>query len=1606
MKNKKTLLVSAAVFAVVVAVTVTYFAMRAPNAEGPPDAAVPTPAPTPELPTVTYAPMWGEIEPADGAVVRGADAWVRWSAPAAKGQVQWRKAGETDFRTVVAIDGDPLLARLAPLEVGGAYEYIVETRTGEETQRSGLRKFTAQAGLSFDPVTEQTVRRDYDQTVTLTLKNTSAEKVVVAARALVRFADLPADVVGPGSADQPAELAPGQSIALRLAVTAPDATRETYDIPVEAAGASAVAKVRIAPTKFKLSLKVVAEDPRTLAKTVEVRNDGDTLTNLSIRVVDPNHRDVRLNPGVDHAALGTGKALTLVTEPVLYLEFTGLKAELECRAAGQAERFPLEFVAPKGKRLIGLRGGSGTTTGGAGGFCTNNPNTCSIMPGGAGNGPAAGAGRIGGAGKDPSGVGAADGFPGDWRFALASRGGAYLPPWQEAAPRLLFPLLLVQKADEPKDAGGGTGFRPKTGECNASKHCADCTRRAKYLRDVFAGVDAAYNEAVAKYGVGSIVFTHSVPGALYVLREQVIARWNQLREECLDCDDIGYLPGEEPFPVLRSADPGPAKRPFPDAAKKVFGASAQAWTDSLEGLTATGVVVGAVLSSVPAPVAKPVRGVFVVANLAEAKAEKDLSDYYKKLAEDPPSPDYKEVVQPSVKPLPKIQGQGELEGLSREVLNARHWQVAYLQAFLASYERYQGARQARDVQAMTRQAEAMAAFADLARQAAQAAALSQAKRDSVLLTALEDATINLQKQSLGWKEAAIEFQRRLAAEGLPAEMREALAAADIPEAEVEAYRKRLEASAPEAAPVLIADWKAKRESTQQVRRSLAQRNRHVEWPEPPDVCALEQLQYLARNALAEASAAGAGVDGPDHSAAMHHALATVQVSPGLLEALQRRASFTRAHRGPFAAALAGDPIDSSDTAAGWHAGDRVCFVWHQQDKIAFAAFDPRGEVLMEPQLIGKGRWPRVTADGKRTAIAWDRGDGSFVRIHDGEKWGDEVPLTGKEAAIAFAPGGPLHAATSTGLWKLADKVFKPVQKAAYSQPALVIDAQGRPHVASRKDGKIVYGDVVVDDGERPTLALAADGTLHLAYLTKGSIRMRSRKGDAWAEAETVSAKNPSWPALATGSDGVRLTYLGAAEKGPDALWLLRLPSKQPLLMPSLAGNVTDVYFLLDFRLINARWDYRPHDVWVAVNDVVVGTFDNTIPEGRYLYKLNPYQVFTSTGAPVPNRVALRSWHMNGGHYVMASEYRLVTRTAWSEWFAFAAAEADARKALVSRPGLNQDQPDLAVLANGLNLSTQPPKDGVTNFAVTVANVGESASAPAQLAMFSGERRLVSVTIPALKPGERNVATLRLEGRVASVTFKLEQAKPDFDPTNDFLTLHLWDEGDPSLTKVPVARPGPGTTVGLDLRDWKQQGPKGNGNWVLSKDGKSVLQTINGDPTFYVSPDEYIDITLRGTLTVEANSDDDYIGFVLGYKSPLGKEDDPLDFLLFDWKSLAQDNCEEGFALARVKGKLAAEEGLWDRKESDRFKVLAKDYGDGKGWRYKKSYRFEVIYQKDRVRISIDGKLLFDVKGAFQSGRFGFYNYSQEGIRYSDFSVTQGKPAPAAGAGGVPPRDRK
>jgi hypothetical protein len=206
----------------------------------------------------------------------------------------------------------------------------------------------------------------------------------------------------------------------------------------------------------------------------------------------------------------------------------------------------------------------------------------------------------------------------------------------------------------------------------------------------------------------------------------------------------------------------------------------------------------------------------------------------------------------------------------------------------------------------------------------------------------------------------------------------------------------------------------------------------------------------------------------------------------------------------------------------------------------------------------------------------------------------------------------------------------------------------------------------------------------------------------------------------------------------------------------------------------------------------------------------------------------------------------------------------------------------------------------------------------------------------------------------------------------------------------------------------------------------VYQSINGDPTFFVSPAPVFNTTVSGTFTMEREEDDDFVGFVFGYQTPnAGTAPTDWDFLLFDWRNFEDrsgastpfPNRDPGFRLLDVDCTFGdagcGPDPLTEVNPSDPFGPLT--YGSGvdllaedvpaEGWEYNTPYTYELRYTADSLRVRIEGGTgtyaagvtVFEFSASdlgfasFPSGRFGFYNNSQGGVRYTGFAEDNGAP---------------
>ncbi len=186
-------------------------------------------------------------------------------------------------------------------------------------------------------------------------------------------------------------------------------------------------------------------------------------------------------------------------------------------------------------------------------------------------------------------------------------------------------------------------------------------------------------------------------------------------------------------------------------------------------------------------------------------------------------------------------------------------------------------------------------------------------------------------------------------------------------------------------------------------------------------------------------------------------------------------------------------------------------------------------------------------------------------------------------------------------------------------------------------------------------------------------------------------------------------------------------------------------------------------------------------------------------------------------------------------------------------------------------------------------------------------------------------------------------------------------------------------LNIDLSEWKANG---SGNWVLQEDNRTVLQTLNAEPTVYhnnVNSQSPV-FELNGKITVNTTGDDDFIGFVLGYHDgDIDKED--VDYLLIDWKQGNQGDGKAGLAISRVTNVLGS--AAWSHDASLGVTELQRGTSLGNiGWKDNTSYIFRITFTSALVEVFIDDKKELSVTGEFGDGAYGFYNYSQGEVLYS------------------------
>lgn len=203
-----------------------------------------------------------------------------------------------------------------------------------------------------------------------------------------------------------------------------------------------------------------------------------------------------------------------------------------------------------------------------------------------------------------------------------------------------------------------------------------------------------------------------------------------------------------------------------------------------------------------------------------------------------------------------------------------------------------------------------------------------------------------------------------------------------------------------------------------------------------------------------------------------------------------------------------------------------------------------------------------------------------------------------------------------------------------------------------------------------------------------------------------------------------------------------------------------------------------------------------------------------------------------------------------------------------------------------------------------------------------------------------------------------------------------------------------------------------GSWVVSPGGTVAVQTVNGRPTFFASPDDINGNRFVATFTTPS-ADNDFFGIALGFTDP---NDPAADYLLIDWRQGEQSidwldgtgpvTGLAGLAVSRVHGIPTLNE-LWghiDSPANTAGGVTELERGStlgSEGWADGGVYTFVVEYTTTSLEVWVNGSHELSLTGTFPSGSVALYDFSQQDLSISAIGTEPLNQAPELIGSGAP-----
>ncbi|HWQ18565.1 MAG TPA: CARDB domain-containing protein [Methanotrichaceae archaeon] len=279
------------------------------------------------------------------------------------------------------------------------------------------------------------------------------------------------------------------------------------------------------------------------------------------------------------------------------------------------------------------------------------------------------------------------------------------------------------------------------------------------------------------------------------------------------------------------------------------------------------------------------------------------------------------------------------------------------------------------------------------------------------------------------------------------------------------------------------------------------------------------------------------------------------------------------------------------------------------------------------------------------------------------------------------------------------------------------------------------------------------------------------------------------------------------------------------------NNIDGVYVRLFFAREPPE-GYRPFNTAVRLNGHVIGSINDTVPRGYYVFRADPSWLNYAERGAAENTVTLDVDGMNRGYYVPLDGYKIDILFKSMQRAVCASNQDEADEAVQNLSGAMVHQADLAVTSHDLRISPQiPVQDENATIEATVHNLGSMGALDVEVQFLDNDRLIYTHPFLFLAEYSQEKVSFPWQPKAGAHNIKVvinpRHSINESDYSNNEAARTITATGpDSSRPAIGNMQPPDGSTVAYNLplisADLSDEGSGINANSVrISVDGADV-----------------------------------------------------------------------------------------------------------------------------------------------------------------------------------------